>query len=158
MILLSACSSHSSDNSLTFTSENWYGLEGDMEIPKCHHLLHPQDSFACSQYRLLCCNLIFKFIFVFSTATNHQYSWTNFKTTFYKINLAIMCQFSGFCSGIVEVSVLMECDTALLGNCYPTFWEHHIVPNYWEPIIPWCSVTSLKNADPYIHCVTPHPS
>jgi hypothetical protein len=52
----------------------------------------------------------------------------------------------GFCCGVVEVSILLEYNTASLGNWAPTFQDDIVALKCWEqPITQKCSVTSQKN-------------
>jgi hypothetical protein len=41
----------------------------------------------------------------------------------YLQNRSTVSMFSGFCSGVVEVSILLGYNNAALGNCVPTFQD-----------------------------------
>jgi len=44
------------------------------------------------------------------------------------------CEFLGFCSYMDDVSVLLEYDTASLGNWFPAFEDNAVVSEISEPI------------------------
>jgi hypothetical protein len=69
------------------------------------------------------------------------------------------CEFLGLCSSAIEVTVLLRCVAALLGDLWLVFWDNVFVSSSrieysWtfqslkvRCIAQWCSTTSKKNAD-----------
>jgi hypothetical protein len=77
---------------------------------------------------------------------------------FINLKLIAVCEFLGFCSSAVEVTVLLRCVAASLGDLWLVFWDSVFVSSSrveyswtFQPlkvrcIAQWCSTKSKKNA------------